>query len=111
MLGLTYSGFGLGYLPGLRMNQAAVTIVRSDECGGFGYTRPENCFAGDRPRYDRLLLGLTIVNIVNSTVLSKLVIIKFSKFGATGFSPILYTESCAANAKEIKKSDYPKTRC
>ena len=69
----------------------------------------------DRPRYDRLLLGLAIVNIVNSTVLSKLVIIKFSKSDreqcAAGFSPILYTESCAANAKEVKKSDYPKTRC
>lgn len=65
----------------------------------------------DRPRYDRFLLGMAIVNIVNSTVLSKLVIIKFSKFGAAGFSPIVYTESCAANAKEVKKSDYPKTRC
>lgn len=60
---------------------------------------------------DRCWLAMAIVNIVNSTVLSKLVIIKFSKFGATGFSPIVYTESCAANAKEVKKSDYPKTRC
>lgn len=68
MLGLTYSGFGLGYLLGLGMNRAAVAIVASDECGGFGHTRPENCLAGDRPRYDRFLLGMTIVNIVNSTV-------------------------------------------
>ena len=42
MLGLTYSGFGLGYLPGLGMNRVAVAIVGSDECGGFGDTRPEN---------------------------------------------------------------------
>lgn len=68
VLGLTYSGLGLGYLPGLRMNRAAVAIVGSDECGGFGHTRPENCLAGDRPRYDRFLLAMTIVNIVNSTV-------------------------------------------
>ena len=43
VLGLTYFGFGWGYLPGLRMNRAAVAIVESDECGGFGDTRPENC--------------------------------------------------------------------
>ena len=43
VLGLTYFGFGWGYLPGLRMNRAAVAIVGSDECGGFGDTRPENC--------------------------------------------------------------------
>lgn len=29
VLGLTYLGFGLGYLPGLRMNRAAVAIVGS----------------------------------------------------------------------------------
>jgi hypothetical protein len=29
VLGLTYWGFGLGYLPGLRMNRAAVAIVGS----------------------------------------------------------------------------------
>jgi len=68
VLGLTYSGFGLGYWLGLGMNRAAVAIVESDECGGFGHTRPENCLAGDRPRYDRFLLGMTIVNTVNSTV-------------------------------------------
>ncbi len=27
VLGLTYSGFGWGYLPGLRMNRAAIAIV------------------------------------------------------------------------------------
>lgn len=43
MLGLTYSGFGLGYLLGLGISRAAVAIVASDECGGFGHTRPENC--------------------------------------------------------------------
>lgn len=29
VLGLTYFGFGLGYLPGLRMNRAAIAIVGS----------------------------------------------------------------------------------
>jgi len=29
VLGVTYLGFGLGYLPGLRMNLAAVAIVGS----------------------------------------------------------------------------------
>jgi hypothetical protein len=29
VLGLTYLGFGLGYLPGLRMNRAAAAIVGS----------------------------------------------------------------------------------
>ncbi|MEG3969888.1 MULTISPECIES: hypothetical protein [unclassified Microcoleus] len=53
-MGLTYFGFGLGYLPGLRMNRAAVAIIGSDECGGFGDTRPENCLGGDRPQYDVL---------------------------------------------------------
>ncbi|MEG4839410.1 hypothetical protein [Microcoleus sp. B9-D4] len=53
VLGLTYFGFGLGYLLGLRMNRAAVAIIESDECGGFGDTRPENCLGGDRPQYDR----------------------------------------------------------
>jgi hypothetical protein len=36
VLELTCCGFGLGYLPGRRMNRAAVAIVGSDECGGFG---------------------------------------------------------------------------
>ncbi|MEG4247193.1 hypothetical protein [Microcoleus sp. Pol10D4] len=54
VLGLTYFGFGLGYLPGLRMNRAAVAIVGSDECGGFGDNRPENCLGDDRPKYDVL---------------------------------------------------------
>jgi len=65
VLGLTYLGFGLGYLPGLRMNRAAIAIVGSDECRSFGDTRPENCLAGDRPWYDRFVLRMTIVNIVN----------------------------------------------
>ena len=55
LLGLTYLGFGLGYLPGLRMNRAAITIVGSDECRGCGDTRPQNCLAGDRLQYDRFL--------------------------------------------------------
>ena len=29
VLGLIYLGFGLGYLPGLRMNRAAIAIVGS----------------------------------------------------------------------------------
>ena len=29
VLGVTYLGFGLGYLPGLRMNRVAVAIVGS----------------------------------------------------------------------------------
>jgi hypothetical protein len=29
VLGLTYFGFGLGYLPGLRVNRAAVAIIGS----------------------------------------------------------------------------------
>ncbi|MEG4630905.1 hypothetical protein QUB56_15065 [Microcoleus sp. AR_TQ3_B6] len=29
VLGLSYLGFGLGYLPGLRMNRAALAIVGS----------------------------------------------------------------------------------
>ncbi|HSF73727.1 MAG TPA: hypothetical protein VLA84_07995 [Microcoleus sp.] len=29
VLGPTYFGFGLGYLPGLRMNRAAVAIIGS----------------------------------------------------------------------------------
>jgi len=53
ILGLTYLGFGLGYLPGLRMNRAAIAIVGSDECRSFGHTRPQNCLAGARPQYDR----------------------------------------------------------
>ncbi|MEG4282572.1 hypothetical protein QUB68_05545 [Microcoleus sp. A006_D1] len=55
VLGLTYVNFGLGYLPGLRMNRAASAIVGSDECGDFGDIRPENRLAGDRPKYDRFL--------------------------------------------------------
>ncbi|MEG5183083.1 hypothetical protein QUB28_04750 [Microcoleus sp. B4-C3] len=39
VLGLTYFRFDLGYLPGLRMNRAAVAIIESDECCGFwGYS-------------------------------------------------------------------------
>ncbi|MEG4381645.1 MULTISPECIES: hypothetical protein [unclassified Microcoleus] len=39
VLGQTYFGFDLGYLPGRRMNQSAVAIIGSDECGGFwGYS-------------------------------------------------------------------------
>jgi len=39
VLGQTYFGFDLGYLPGRRMNQPAVAIIGSDECGGFwGYS-------------------------------------------------------------------------
>ncbi|MEG3925150.1 hypothetical protein [Microcoleus sp. T3_D1] len=56
-MGLTYFGFGLGYLPGRRMNRAAVAIIGSDECGGFGDTRPENCLGVDRPQYDRFFAG------------------------------------------------------
>ncbi|MEK0179964.1 hypothetical protein [Microcoleus anatoxicus] len=29
LLGLTYLGFGLGYVPGLRMNRATMVIVES----------------------------------------------------------------------------------
>ncbi|WP_293180234.1 MULTISPECIES: hypothetical protein [unclassified Microcoleus] len=36
LLGLTYLGFGWGYLPWLRMNRAAIAIVGSDECRSFG---------------------------------------------------------------------------
>ncbi|WP_445241330.1 hypothetical protein [Microcoleus vaginatus] len=54
VLGLTYFGFGLGYLPGRRMNRAAVAIIGVSFGGGFGDTRPENCLGGDRPQYDVL---------------------------------------------------------
>ena len=36
VLGLSYLGFGLGYLPGLRMNRAAVAIVGSAFAVVFG---------------------------------------------------------------------------
>jgi hypothetical protein len=68
LLGLTYLGFGLGYLPGLRMNRAAIAIVGSALAVALGSRRPQNCLAGDGPEYDRCLLAMAIVNTVNSTV-------------------------------------------
>jgi hypothetical protein len=53
LLGLTYLGFGWGYLPGLRMNRAAIAIVGSAFAIALGSRRPQNCLAGDRPEYDR----------------------------------------------------------
>lgn len=49
VLGLTYLGLGLGYLPGVRMNRAAVAIVGSALAVALGSRRPQNCLAGDRP--------------------------------------------------------------
>jgi hypothetical protein len=54
LLGLTYLGFGWGYVPGLRMNRAAIAIVGSAFAVALGSRRPQNCLAGDRPKYDRL---------------------------------------------------------
>lgn len=53
LLGLTYLGFGLGYLPGLRRNRAAIAIVGSAFAVALGSRRPQNFLAGDRPQYDR----------------------------------------------------------
>ncbi|MEG4146570.1 hypothetical protein [Microcoleus sp. Pol12B5] len=36
VVGLTYFGFGWGYLPGLRMNRAAVAIIGSAFAVGLG---------------------------------------------------------------------------
>ncbi|MEG3860066.1 hypothetical protein [Microcoleus sp. herbarium12] len=49
VLGTIYLSFGLGYLPGLRMNRAAIAIVGSAFIVALGSRRPENCLAGDRP--------------------------------------------------------------
>ena len=68
LLGLTYLGFGLGYLTGLRMNRVAIAIVGSAFAVALGSRRPQNCLAGDRLEYDRLFLGMAIVNTVNSTL-------------------------------------------
>ncbi|WP_293147719.1 MULTISPECIES: hypothetical protein [unclassified Microcoleus] len=48
LLGLTYLGFGWGYLPWLRMNRAAIAIVGSAFAVALGSRRPQNCLAGDR---------------------------------------------------------------
>lgn len=68
VLGLTYLGFGLGYLPGLRMNRAAVAIVGSAFAVALGILDLKTAWEAIDPGTIVFLLGMTIVNIINSTV-------------------------------------------
>lgn len=56
VLGLTYLGLGLGYFPGLRINQGAIAIVGSALAVALGILNLNSCLGGDRPGYDRFLI-------------------------------------------------------
>ena len=62
VLGLTYLGFGLGYLPGLRMNRAAVAIVGSAFAVALGILDLKTAWEAIDPGTIVFLLGMMIVN-------------------------------------------------
>ncbi|MEG4007418.1 hypothetical protein QUA41_16160 [Microcoleus sp. Pol11C1] len=54
VLGLTYMGFGLGYLPGLRVNRAAVAIIGSAFAVALGILDLKTAWEAIDPKYDVL---------------------------------------------------------
>ncbi len=68
VLGLTYLGFGLGYLPGLRMNRAGIAIVGSPFAVALGILNLKTAWRAIDPSTIVFWSRMTIVNRVNSTV-------------------------------------------
>ncbi|MEG4092649.1 anion transporter [Microcoleus sp. Pol12B4] len=62
VLGLTYLGFGLGYLPGLRVNRAAVAIIGSAFAVALGILDLKTAWEAIDPNTIVFLLGMMIVN-------------------------------------------------
>ncbi|MEG5056355.1 hypothetical protein QUB60_00385 [Microcoleus sp. A2-C5] len=62
VLGLTYLGFGLGYLPGLRMNRAAIAIVGSAFAVALGILDLKTAWQAIDPSTIVFLLGMMVVN-------------------------------------------------
>ena len=65
VLGLTYLGFGLGYLPGLRMNRAAIAIVGSALVVTLGILDLKTAWRAIDPGTIVFWPRMAIVNIVN----------------------------------------------
>ncbi|MCU0546379.1 MAG: hypothetical protein MUE44_30150 [Oscillatoriaceae cyanobacterium Prado104] len=62
VLGLTYLGFGLGYLPGLRMNRAAIAIVGSALTVLLGMLNLKTAWGAIDPDTIVFLLAMMVVN-------------------------------------------------
>ncbi|MEG3938407.1 anion transporter [Microcoleus sp. S36b_A3] len=62
ILGLTYLGFGLGYLPGLRMNRAAIAIVGSAFAVALGILDLKTAWEAIDPSTIIFLLGMMVIN-------------------------------------------------
>lgn len=62
VLGLSYLGFGLGYLPGLRINRAAVAIVGSGFAVALGILNLKTAWEAIDPNTIVFLLGMMVVN-------------------------------------------------
>jgi len=62
LLGLTYLGFGLGYVPGLRMNRAAIAIVGSGFMVALGVVNLKTAWEAIDPSTIVFLLGMMIIN-------------------------------------------------
>lgn len=62
LLGLTYLGFGLGYIPGLRMNRAAIAIVGSGFMVALGVVNLKTAWEAIDPSTIVFLLGMMIIN-------------------------------------------------
>lgn len=52
-IGTDLLGFRLGIFAWAADEPGGGCNNRVCFCGGFGDTRPQNCLAGDRPKYDR----------------------------------------------------------
>jgi Na+/H+ antiporter NhaD/arsenite permease-like protein len=62
LLGLTYLGFGLGYLLGLRLNRAAIAIVGSAFAVALGMLDLKTAWQAIDPSTIVFLLGMMVVN-------------------------------------------------
>ncbi len=62
VLGTSYLGFGLGYLPGLRMNRAAIAIVGSAFAVALGMLDLKTAWRAIDPSTIVFLLGMIVVN-------------------------------------------------
>lgn len=62
LLGLTYLGFGLGYVPGLRMNRAAIAIVGSGFMVALGVVNLKTAWEAIDPSTIVFLPGMMIIN-------------------------------------------------
>jgi Na+/H+ antiporter NhaD/arsenite permease-like protein len=62
LLGLTYLSFGLGYLPGLRMNRAAIAIVGSAFAVVLGILDLKTAWQAIDPSTIVFLLGMMVIN-------------------------------------------------